>query len=92
MVQLTDDLVESLDREAERRGVSHSTLILEAVTIFLADTREAELTRLIVNGYRRVPAGEPDGWGALERLGEIATVELLQRLDEDESGQGHAPW
>ena len=92
MVQLTDDLIGMLDNEAVRRGVSRSALIREAVMALLVDAREAELTRSIVDGYRRIPPGEPDAWGALDVAGDIATRELLQRLDVEESGAGHAPW
>lgn len=92
MVQLNEELIETLDLEARRRGVSRSALIREAVAAFLADGREMELTRRIVEGYTRVPSGEPDAWGAMESHGDSATQELLQRLDDEESRQGHAPW
>jgi Arc/MetJ-type ribon-helix-helix transcriptional regulator len=92
MVQLTDQIIETLDREAVRRGVSRSALIREAVAAFLADAHEAEVTRRIVEGYTRVPAGMPDEWGAVEGHGDAATFELLQRLDDEESRQGHGSW
>ena len=90
MVQLTDDLIELLDAEAERRGVSRSAVIREAVTTHLAAAREAQLDEAIVAGYLRIPPGTPDAWGDLNAQADLATNEVAQRLDteaarEDES-------
>ena len=92
MVQLTDDLVELLDREAGRRGVSRSALIREAIQSHLAEAREAEISRQIVEGYRRIPPGTPDEWGDLEALADIANEEMLARLDEEERKAGFERW
>jgi metal-responsive CopG/Arc/MetJ family transcriptional regulator len=55
LVQLSYELVDLLDREALRRGISRSALIREAVQRHLRDQREAEISRQIVEGYTRIP-------------------------------------
>jgi predicted transcriptional regulator len=47
MVQLTDELVERLDREAARRGVSRSALIRSALEEFLRHDHEAASADLL---------------------------------------------
>ncbi len=92
MVQLTDDLLRLLDREAARTGVSRSEVIRTAVAAYLSESREAELSRRIVEGYRRVPPHTPDEWGDLDAMSEVGTRETLQRLDEEERAAGLEPW
>lgn len=92
IVQLTEELVEALDAEAARRGVSRSALIREALIAFLAERGEAATTQAIVEGYRRVPPVTPDDWGDLAAQGERATLETLQRLDAEEQAAGLEPW
>ncbi len=84
MVQLTDDLVARLDDEARARGVSRSALIRDAIEAGLSESREAELSRRIVAGYRRAPQGRPDEWGDLGTASRRSSLEALQRLDEEE--------
>jgi predicted DNA-binding protein len=55
LVQLTDELLERLDDRAAREGRSRSELIREAIRNYLAADREAEIDRLIVEGYTRQP-------------------------------------
>lgn len=86
MVQLTDELRELLDAEAARRGLSRSAVIREALTAYLTEGSEAAIARKIVEGYTRIPPSTPDGWGDLDVLQEASTREVLQRLDEEESG------
>jgi hypothetical protein len=86
LVQLSDDLVELLDREAGRRGVSRSALIRDLLEDALRDEREAEIDRRIVEGYTRVPPVVLDEWG------EAATTDLLARLDADERAAGFDQW
>ncbi|MGH8992021.1 MAG: CopG family transcriptional regulator [Acidimicrobiia bacterium] len=88
MVQLSDELIELVDAEAARRGLSRSALIRQAITEHLAAGHEAAITRKIVEGYQRVPPITPDAWGLLEDHQDEATVELLQRLDADERAGG----
>lgn len=85
MVQLSDELVAQLDAEAEARGVSRSALIRDAIERGLAESREAILSKQIVEGYRRFPQGRPDEWGDLEALSARSSLETLQRLDEEET-------
>ncbi|MGH9243548.1 MAG: CopG family transcriptional regulator [Acidimicrobiales bacterium] len=92
IVQLTDDLIAALDSEAARRGVSRSAIIREAVASHVADRRDEIVTRAIVDGYRRIPPGQPDEWGDLERLSDQAAIETLQRLEAEERTAGFEPW
>jgi Ribbon-helix-helix protein, copG family len=92
MVQLTDELVALLDREAARRGVSRSALIRTALEDFLRNHQEATISRRIVDGYTRIPPETPDEWGDLAETTDQASVDLLRRLDAEERRQGRAPW
>jgi Ribbon-helix-helix protein, copG family len=81
MVQLSDDLLTSLDREAARIGCSRSALIRQAVEARLAASSEADATRTYVEGYRRSP--QHDSSEDERRRHDVA-----RRLDaeEDEAG------
>ena len=92
LVQLSDEQVAALDAVARRRHLSRSALIREAVDTLLADDREAEIGRAIVEGYTRIPPGTPDEWGDLEALNDALTLETIQRLDEEERRAGFEPW
>ena len=73
LVQLNDHLLSVLDRESARRGISRSALIREAVKTHLHDESRDEISRQIVEGYRRFPE---DDW-ELEMAGENA-IELIE--------------
>lgn len=88
MVQLTDELIELLDSEASRRGVSRSALIRDALRAELADASEAALADQIVAGYRRIPQVRPDAWGDPTGQADRSAIETLRRLDEEEE----RPW
>lgn len=88
LVQLTDELVDALDGVADRRSVSRSALIREALEEFLARDRARFVDERIVAGYRAIPPGEPDEWGDIERLADLATAELMVRLDHEEGDGG----
>jgi predicted transcriptional regulator len=92
MVQLTDDLVRLLDEEASRRGTSRSALIREAVLAHLSASEAALQSRQIVEGYRRIPPGTPDGWADLEAMQDVSLKETMQRMSEEEERSGHDPW
>ncbi|MGH2799708.1 MAG: CopG family transcriptional regulator [Thermoleophilaceae bacterium] len=92
MVQLSEELVRLLDREAARRGMSRSALIRGMLEEGLADEREAAVGRQIVEGYRRVPPATPDEWGDLAAMVDGAARDLLHRLDAEERAAGHSPW
>jgi metal-responsive CopG/Arc/MetJ family transcriptional regulator len=58
MVQLSDALLEMLDRRATETGRSRSDLIREAIEQYYKQDIEAAIDRAIVEGYTRIP---PDG-------------------------------
>lgn len=60
LVQFTDDLLERLDRYRAPANRSRSEVIREAVERYLAEDREAEIDRLIVDAYTRAP--QVDVW------------------------------
>ncbi|MGH9069023.1 MAG: ribbon-helix-helix domain-containing protein [Acidimicrobiales bacterium] len=91
-VQLTDELVRSVDEEAVRRQTSRSAVIRDALRHHLAQSTRQAVTHAIVEGYRKVPPGLPDAWGDLEAQGDRATLEVLQRLDAEERASGHEAW
>lgn len=92
MVQLTGELVESLDAIAARRSVSRSALIREFVLDGLERSGEAAIGKRIAEGYRRIPQAIPDEWGDPIMSADSATGELLQRLDAEERAAGHDRW
>lgn len=68
IVQFTEPLLEQLDRVAAQRGISRSQLIREAVEAHLNLAFEEAITAAIVEGYRRLPATEPElDWGDQRR-------------------------
>ncbi len=92
IVQLSDELLELLDRQARRRGMSRSALVREAVQAHLHDEREAEFSRRLVQGYRRVPQAQPDEWGNVGALPRDGAARVMRRLDAEERAGGHEPW
>lgn len=92
MVQLNASLVEALDEEARRRGISRSAVIRQAIEAHLTESVERSIGRRIVEGYERVPPETPDAWGNLADLADSSTAELLERLDVEERKQGLGPW
>ena len=95
MVQLTYELVAKLDRRAAATGVSRSRLIREAIEAYLAQDREAEIDRQIVEGYARMPQGgefDRDEWGDLGGMVTGMTAEMLRRTSEEEAAEGHESW
>lgn len=85
LVQLSDDLLNHLDRHAQRRCVSRSQVIREAIKLYTYDEVEAEIDRQIVEGYTRIPQ-EPDP------MSDLLTIENARALDEEERAAGHEPW
>lgn len=92
MVQLNDRLLRLLDRYAARKGISRSALIRTALEDFLRKDQEAIVGDQIVEGYKRIPPATPDEWGDLEQLTDNAAVDVLHRLDAEESAAGHKRW
>jgi metal-responsive CopG/Arc/MetJ family transcriptional regulator len=60
LVQFSDDLLARLDRYRTREGRSRSEVIRAAVERYLAEDREAEIDRLLVDAYTRRP--QEDAW------------------------------
>jgi hypothetical protein len=88
MVQLTDELVAALDREAERSGRSRSAVIREAIEYHLAQRGRAAALRRYTEGYQRMPPAVPDEWGDPEEEADRHGRELAQRLDAEERAAG----
>ena len=72
LVQFTDDLLARLDGQAAREGRSRSELIRDAVEGYLANDREAEIDRLIIESYTREPQEEDPlaDWAARRMIAE----------------------
>ena len=92
MVQLNDELVRELDAAATREGTSRSAVIRAAVEQYLAAVRSADVGAQIVEGYRRIPPGVPDGWGDMAAIAADSTSRLNARLDAEEAAAGFEPW
>lgn len=85
LVQLTDDLVEGLDRRAARQGVSRSRLIRDILADALSRDRDDEVSRRIVDGYRAAPQSDGrDAWGDLGAWSEENARRNLAALNEEE--------
>lgn len=68
LVQLSDELLERLDARRAREGRSRSEVIREAIELYLAADREAEIDRLIVEAYTRRPPEDVWGDDAAKRM------------------------
>lgn len=88
LVQLTEELVESLDRRAAATGVSRSAVIRELLEQGLRDDRSAAVSARITEGYRRVPQQTAsDVWGDLDRWSQTNVRRNLAALRAEEGGQ-----
>jgi metal-responsive CopG/Arc/MetJ family transcriptional regulator len=67
-VQLSDDLLERLDRYRALRGRSRSEIVGQAIEDYIAADREAEIDRLIIEAYLRHPTAEVWGQHAAKDL------------------------
>jgi predicted transcriptional regulator len=95
MVQLTDELVELLDRRAASAGVSRSQLIRQAIEAYLNTDREAQLEQRIIEGYKRMPQGgeyDVDEWGNLGAMMSALTENTFRQMEEEERAAGLEPW
>lgn len=84
-MQLSDELLRHLDRQAQRRRVSRSQVIREAIEQYTHDETEAEIDRSIVEAYTRIPQ-EPDP------MAEFFFEETARALAEEERKAGYDPW
>ena len=55
LVQLSDDLLTRLDARRVREGRSRSEVVRDAIERYLAEDREAEIDRVLVEAYTRIP-------------------------------------
>lgn len=85
LLQLSDELLVALDRQAQRRRVSRSQVVREAVERYTHDEREAEIDRNIVEGYTRIPQEE-------DPFSDLLSQENMRALDEEERAAGYEPW
>lgn len=92
MVQLSEELIEALDRAAAQRGASRSALIRSLLWDGLRDDAERALGERIAAGYRRIPQAEADEWGDLDAAADRSNLETLRRLDAEEHASGVDPW
>lgn len=92
LVQLNTELLAALDQRAAKQGLSRSQLIRAAVEAFVRDDLEAEISRRIVEGYKRDPQWEPDAWGDPMAFADAAAADTFRRLNEEERRAGHKPW
>lgn len=88
IVQLTSEMVASLDVEAARTGVSRSALIRDAVESYLEASRDAQITAQLVAAYSATPQGVRDEWGEVAEEMRANTTRTLQRLDQEEEDAG----
>lgn len=89
LVQLSDELVDQLDRRAAAAGTSRSALIRNLLEVGLRDDRSADVSRQIVEGYERIPQEVArDAWGDLDEWSQVNSRRNLAALaaEEDE------PW
>ncbi len=85
LVQLTDELVEALDRRAAREGISRSKLVRDLIAAGLSSGDEHD--RALVEGYRRTPQSDAsDAWGDLDAWTEANTRRNLAALDAEDGG------
>ena len=89
LVQLSEELVERLDRVAARRSMSRSGLIREMLEGALVEHERDEVTRRIVEGYTQAPQSEArDAWGDLESWAETVARRNLAALRTEEGEEG----
>ena len=85
LVQLTRELVDLLDRRAVARGMSRSALIRELLERALEDDHAADVSRRMVEGYRRAPQQTArDAWGDLDAWSETNVRRNLAALSAEE--------
>lgn len=85
LVQLTDELVEALDRRAKLEGVSRSKIVRDLLDAALSSG--AEHDRALLAGYTQMPqADATDSWGDLDRWTATNTRRNRAALDVEDGG------
>lgn len=88
MVQLTEELINELDREAKRTGESRSAVIRSAISAYLEERAHVVGIRRYVDGYQANPPDTPDEWGDLEVQADAHGREVSLRLDAEDRKAG----
>lgn len=85
LLQLTDELVEALDRRAKREGVSRSKLVRDLLDAALSSG--AEHDRAVIEGYRRMPQSEAaDAWGDLDAWTQANARRNMAAMNDEDGG------
>ena len=74
LVQLDDDLIERLDRLADKQGTSRSALLRRGAAAVLEAAEHAEADRALQEAYRRRPQ-DPAMVSAAARLASVTAPE-----------------
>lgn len=73
-MQLDDDLIDRLDRLADKQGTSRSELLRRGAAAVLEAADDAEADRALQEAYRRIPQ-DPAIVSAAFRLARVSTPE-----------------
>lgn len=85
LVQLTDELVEALDRRARREGVSRSKLVRDILAAALSSADEQD--RALVEGYRQAPQSDgADAWGDVDAWTAACARRNLAAMNNEDGG------
>ena len=85
LVQLTDDLVDALDRRAAAVGITRSALIRDLLRVALAEDLHDRLAAEIKAGYAAAPQFDArDAWGDLDEWTATNSRRNLGALREEE--------
>ncbi len=85
LVQLTDELVEALDRRAKLEGVSRSKIVRDLLDAALATS--AEHDRALLAGYTGFPQSDAaDRWGDLDHWTATNARRNRAALDAEDGG------
>jgi hypothetical protein len=74
LVQLDDDLIERLDRLADKQGISRSELLRRGAAAVLEAAENADADRVLQEAYRRLPQ-DPAIVSAASRLAALTAPE-----------------
>jgi len=85
LVQLTDEMVEALDRRAKHEGLSRSKLVRDLLDAALSSG--AEHDRAMIEGYRRMPQSEAaDAWGDLDAWTQANARRNMAAMNDEDGG------
>lgn len=85
LLQLSDELVEALDRRAKREGVSRSKLVRDLLDTALNAGDEHD--RALIEGYGRMPQSDAaDAWGDLARWSATNARRNAAAVNDEDGG------